>query len=363
MTPTIGHNKLKPNGSQEKLCVCKIMHHMILICKLFGIIPATTHHMHGVCIFNLSRKWIAYSILLIAIVTAQIAYSMDIRKFAKFKHITILLNDITDIMYSALVIVLNLCNIIRSARSVKYLNLASKVMKEVNLCTSVGQLTIKVGWSIIGMGATMISVQFIALGYMNFSEQYQSNFDLNLFINRAIQNYIVVFVISILCAINIVIGSLACFEKLTRSCLKYSPVHPLKTIVETNNVRNFLGFFKYEICKENHPVPAKLSKLMPAEQVEYLRQLHEDICLAVYEYNSCLSPQLLCTIVTLLIVLIVQLYSVIIYLGFDISTPETCTIHVMNCITVTFTSMGLFFLFKNMQHYKNMVSLLNFRFM
>lgn len=355
MAATIKHTE--PKFSNTKLCPCKILEHILYISRLFGIIPLRWRHVNDRCTFELSYMWLVYTLCLTIAVLIQLIFFAKVEKFTNIKFITVLLNNIVDVMYLALTIVLIACNLLRGKTFVKYYNQVSKVIKEVNMCHSVGNLMIFIGWGIVGSCIVWILLQCAVFSFLYFSNNYALEDFFGLFFTKFIQSHTAVYTIFIACNMNTIAGTLACFEKLTRSCLKYTPVHPLKTIVETNNLRDFLGIIKYEICKENHPLPIKLSKYSPAELVEYLRKLHEDICLVVYDYNTCLNPQLLCGIVTALIVLIVQLYSVIVHLGFEIATQETSMVFILNCMSVLIHSVGLFIIFKNIQQYKNMVSL------
>lgn len=139
--------------------------------------------------------------------------------------------------------------------------------------------------------------------------------------------------------------------------LRYVPVHPMKTIVETNNFRDFLGIFQFKVCTEDHTLSKKLQKFTQVELLEYLRRLHEDISIATYQFNEYLNPKLLMAVVISLIVLILHIYSIIIYIGFDISTtPETDMINILNYVSMIMHTMGPFFLFRAAQQYKNIVS-------
>lgn len=344
--------------TNAKPCPCKVIEHILYISRLFGIVPLSWHHVQDNCIFELSYVWLMYNVCLLIAVATQLIFFAKVSKFTNIKFITVLLNNIIDVMYLALIIVLFICNTLRGKNFVKYFNQMSKVIKEVNMCRSAGNLMIFVGWSTVGSCIGWILLQAGVLCFLHYSDSYTTEDFFGFFLSKFVQSHTAVFTIFIACVMNTIIGTLACFEKLLRSCLNYTPVHPLKTIVETNNIRDFLGVIKYELCKDNHPLPIKLSKFSSAELVEYLRRLHEDICLVVYEYNNCLNPQLLCGIVTALIVLIVQLYSVIVHLGFEVATQETSMVFILNCMSVFSHSLGLFIIFKNVQQYKNMVSLL-----
>lgn len=354
MAASIKHADTK--FEERKPCPCKIMEHILYTSRLFGIVPVTWNHIQDACTYQLSYKWLVYSLCLLIAVLTQLVLFADSNKFTNVKYITVLLNNILDVMYLALVIILALCNVFRCKSFVKYLNQASKVMNEVDLCRSGSTLTVFIGWCTVGGCVGWMFLQTAVLGFLSLSENYSTSNTISFAITKLIQNYTAIYTVFIVCIMNTIITTLACFEKLTRSCLKYTPVHPLKSIVETNNIRDFLGIVKYEICKEDHPIPTKLYKLPPAEIVEYLRRLHEDVCLIAYQYNGCLNPQLLCGIVIALIVLIVQMYSVIVHLGFEASTRETNMVFVLNCMTILIHAVGLFIIFKSTQQYKNMVN-------
>lgn len=136
-------------------------------------------------------------------------------------------------------------------------------------------------------------------------------------------------------------------------------MHPMKTIVETNNYRDFLGIIQFKVCTEEHLLSERLLKLSQVELLEYLRRLHEDISIATYQFNDYLNPQLLLGVVISLVVLIIHIYSIIIYIGFDITTtPETDMINILNYLSMIMHTMGPFFLFRAAQHYKNIVSVM-----
>lgn len=113
---------------------------------------------------------------------------------------------------------------------------------------------------------------------------------------------------------------------------------------------------KYQLCKNKHECGAKLSKLSQPELIEYLRCLHEEISLVMYDINACMNPQFLCHMVVELTVLIVHWYAVIIYMAYDFLTPVASSIHFLNVLFVVLHTFGLFSFLKHAQQLQNMVS-------
>lgn len=342
--------------NKNTLCVCEIMKPVLNILRILGTMPITWEHKNEVCTFSFSYKWMCVSLLYMTAVLMQLLQYLVFDGMSQNKQIIIRLSDITDIMFCLLIVILSTSNLLRSRAFIKFLNKLQTVVEEIEVCYSARKLIINISYAILSLGSLIIVIQYSTLFYLDYFESERTHFGWSVYAKRFMQNCILVFSVSLLCLINVLISLLACFEKLTISCLKYTPVHPLKAISETNNWRDFLGVYRFQICKELHTRPTKLLKLTQEEMIEYLRCLHEDICSLMHDYNLCLNPQVLVSFITALLVLIVQLYSVIIYIAYDISSPETKSIFILNCLNVTVHAAGLFLIFKNFQEYENMVS-------
>lgn len=347
---------LQPTPNKDALCVCQIMKPVLNVLRILGTMPITWEHKNGVCTFSFSYKWMFVSILYMTAVIMQLLEYVVFDGMSQNKQIIVHLNDITDIMFCVLIVILSTSNLLKSKAFIKFLNKLQTVVEEIEVCYSSRKLIINISYAILIIGFVVIVMQYSMLLYLDYFESEQPHFGWTVYAKRYMQNCIVVFSVFILCLINSFISLLACFEKLTISCLKYTPVYPLKAISETNNWRDFLGVYRFQICKELHTRPAKLLKLTQEETIEYLRCLHEDICSLMHDYNLCLNPQVLVAFITALLVLIVQLYSVIIYIAYDISSPEAKSIFILNCLNVTVHAFGMFLIFKTFQEYENMVS-------
>jgi hypothetical protein len=340
---------------KDSICICKMLTPILYLSRMVGFVPLTWDHKDGKCTFRRSASWICVSLVVISLLSFQIANSIDFLHLTKTKSLPILLNNITDAIYGVYIIILTALNLYRFPRWIKTLNKFSAVLKEGIFCQSSMKVVLKIEYYILAVFLFALLIQVSLLTFLHFSQTYETDFDYNFFINKVLQNVSFVFYSIFLTMISVFIGILACFEKLTISCLKYTPVHPMKGINETNNTRDFFGLVTYKLCGE-HPCTGKLAKLPQAEVVEFLRILHEDISLVIYEINDCMNPQFLCHTVVELTVLIVQWYAVIVYMAFTFKAPLASSIHVVNCFFVIMHTLGIFLFLKNAQQLKNMVS-------
>lgn len=352
-----GKDNLQQKANKDTLCVCQVMKPVLNVLRILGTMPITWDHKNGVCTFSFSYKWMCVSILYMTAAIMQLLEYMVFDGMSKNRQIIVHLNDITDIIFCVLIVILSTSNLLKCKAFIKFLNKLQIVVEEIEVCYSARKLIINISHAILTIGFIIIVIQYSTLLYLDYFESEEPHFGWTVYAKRYMQNCIVVFSVFLLCLINLFISLLACFEKLTISCLKYTPVHPLKAISETNNWRDFLGIYKFQICKEQHSRPTKLLKLTQEEVIEYLRCLHEDICSLMHDYNLCLNPQVLVSFITGLLVLIVQLYSVIIYIAYDISAPEAKSIFILNCLNVAVHALGMFLIFKTFQEYENMVSM------
>ncbi|KAF5290633.1 hypothetical protein FQR65_LT01923 [Abscondita terminalis] len=340
----------------HKTCVCHAISPTLLVAKIFGLLPLSWKNVKGKCKFSKSYSWLSYSVVISSLYTVQLFVSTDLLSFDKTKPLPELLSAINDIMYDVFVAILTVLNMARFPKFVTTLNELMPVIKDAGLCcqSSLASLRkIQFGYLILFFGEILI--QYTVVIALHYSDSYTTNFDYNIFINIGIQNVPFVFYMMFFMSCSIFISILGCFEKLVIDALKFTPVHPLSDIDETNNKRDFIGLIKYEVCKQNHERFGKMLLLNQPEVVEYLRGLHEDISLAMYNINSCMNPQLLFHTVIELTVLIIHWYEVIVYTSYNFSSPLANTINFVNWMFVIAHSIGLFLFLKSAQDLKNMV--------
>lgn len=352
-------NKPKKQTNDKSLCFCKTLLPCLFMIKLIGICPLIVIHEQGRCVFKKSNIGLAWCICVVILYALQILFTtelLNIFTIAKGKSIHALLSAINDIIYSVYVLLLTILNIVQYSSFAKTMNHISPILKEGLFCQSARKMMRRIQYGFLAALIAVLGIQYAAITWLHFSSSYQTNFDYRILIFRFIQNIPFVFYILFFCACTMFVALLICFEKLTINVLKFTPVHPMKGIDETNNKQDFFGIIKYTMCKEEHVLSNQLLRAKPAEQVEYLRILHEDICTIMYEVNNCLNPQLLCHTVVELTVLIVHWYAVIIYIAFDFATEAASTIHFLNCLFAFLHTLGLFIFLRNAQQMWNIVS-------
>lgn len=350
---------LKKPSKPGTVCFCKSIYPGLLACKLTGLLPITTVHEQGRCIFKKSYPWIVYSGILVLLYFLQFVFATDVLHIFQIGHgksLHGILASINDIIYSAYVAALAFLNAIHCNKFAKTFNKFAPIMKEGIYCGSARRVMLNIQYGFITVVITITSVQYITIAWLHYSESYQSNFDFRIILNRFIQNVPFVFYILFTGSCTLFVACLVCFEKLTINALKFTPVHPMKGIDETSNERDFMGVIKFLMCRDSHPLSNHMLKLKSAELVEFLRILHEDICLIMYEMNNCLNPQILVHTVVELTVLIIHWYAVIIYAAFDFVAPLASTIHCLNCLFVFLHTIGLFVFLRNAQQLRNIVS-------
>lgn len=349
----------------KSLCFCKTISPCLYILRLIGLLPLISVHEQGRCVFKKCNIWLAWSITVVTLYVLQIIFTTDLLNIftmAKGKSIHALLSGINDIIYSVYVLLLTLLNFAQYSSFAKTFNHISPILKEGLLCQSSRKMLRRIQYGFITALGIALVIQYGAITWLHFSSSYETDFDYRIIVFRFIQNIPFMFYILFFCNCTIFVALLICFEKLTINVLKFTPVHPMKGIDETNNKQDFMGIIKFTMCKEQHLLKNQVLHVKPAEQVEYLRILHEDISTIMYEMNNCLNPQLLCHTIVELTVLIVHWYAVIIYIAFDFTTQVASTIHFLNCLFVFLHTLGLFVFLRNAQQMWNIVRKVLFQF-
>lgn len=350
---------LKKTNNKPNICLCKSISPGLIACRIVGLLPIVSVHEQGKCVFKRSYYWLAYSFFIMILYICQVFFStelLNIFHISEGKSLHGILGSVNDIIYSIYIVVLTFLNAIQFSKFAKTLNRLGPIMKDGIYCASSRKVMLNIHYGVIIVYVLLVLIQYLTIAWLHYSESYESNFDVKILINRLVQNIPFIFYILFSATCSLFISCLVCFEKLTIHALKFTPVHPMKGIDETSNERDFMGIIKYNMCNEDHFLPMNAAKLKPAEVVEYLRILHEDICIIMYEMNNCLNPQILVHTVVELTVLIVHWYAVIIYAAFNFKDPLASTIHFLNCLFVVMHSLGLFVFLRNAQQLRNIVS-------
>lgn len=197
--------------------------------------------------------------------------------------------------------------------------------------------------------------QLSATAYLHVMRE-NPEYSLKEFLDAFIYLYVPFYILFLSAIFNAIVITMACHEKISLKCIDYTPIHPLKGVDETNN-RNFVfDIFSFEMCKEEHVPSGWIASKIKSVQLENMRRMHENICNVICQLNGAVAMQLLVFVVICLCVLVLQLYSVIIYLAYDFRSFEMRGVFVQQCFSVVMQCCGVYFLFRNVQSYSNQVS-------
>lgn len=345
--------------------MCKTISPILYAARVVGVAPYSIVHENNRCVFVKSNFWLVWSFIVFTMYTCQIIFATEILNIVNIgngKSIHELLSSINDIIYSTYVLILTITNCLQYKKFIKTFNHVFPILKEGIFCQSSRRTLLRINYGYLFSIVTVILVQYGTITWLHFSSTYTTSFDYKILLNRFIQNVPFIFYGIFFTTCTLFIAFFVCFEKLTINILKFTPVHPMKGIDETNNKQDFLGLIKYNMCKGTHQLSEQLLKLKSPELIEYLRILHEDISILIYEMNGCLNPQLLIHTIVELTVLIVHWYAVIIYFVFAINNSLANTVHLLNCLFVFLHTFGLFLFLRTAQKLWNIVSNFNTSF-
>lgn len=235
-----------PKSKAPHICVCKAIRPGVILCRCFGLFPITSQHFEGRCVFRISKIWLVYSILTILFLVFRLVYATDVLEIlniADNRPLHAILSSINDIIFATYITLLTIFCSLRAPKFVKTLNNIAPLMNDGLLCESARKVILSLQYCILIFMLLIVAIQYVAIMWLHFSESYETNFDYKIYINRLSQNISFVFYVMFFFVCGILMGLFGCFEKLMSSCLKFSPVHPMQEIDESNNEYEFLGKF------------------------------------------------------------------------------------------------------------------------
>ncbi|GJQ85967.1 hypothetical protein Trydic_g21814 [Trypoxylus dichotomus] len=339
----------------HQLCVCESLWPALLICRWLGMFPVTTwHDQYGRCVFARNNKWYAYSVTmtLLSLVRAVVATDFfNIFEISRRRSLHPIIASLNDIIYSLYVTALTAINIYRCPMFVETLNRSAIMIRERLYCQSSRRSVAAVQYGVVFVFFVIVLTKFGAIFYVHISESYETgNFDYKVYSNAIVQSEIFTVYVAFIAISSMLMGMYGCYERLAMRCLNFAPIHPLpEDVDETNNVAEFMGVIDYKLCAEPHPMPERIRKLPAPETIEYLRCLHEEICVTMYRMNECLNPQFLIHVTVELTVLILNWYAVIMYMAYAFLNPVARTLHFLNICFVVVHTLGLLVFLKQAQ--------------
>ena len=340
-------------------CLCAALTPGIFLCKYTALYPIDHYHENNKCQWKPSIAWRIVSILYMAFLLLYLTFVMKTNNLiTTFRHQPIIktLSSITDVTYIVYETILVLVNVINAGKVADSFNELNRLMKYGLICPSACKKVYQaqIGYNILFL--TIWSLQFILICYLHLSEQFNTSFDLTIIVTRFIQftSYVTFLHISI-CFTGVILSFL-CYEKLLMDMIYYSPIHPMENKADVK--MNFLMLVSYTTCKENHRIVDQPQKLSPAEMIEFLRKLHEEICLVMYKMNKAINPLPLLLLTMELFVLVIHWYAIISYMTMEYNS-ELATINLINCLFTLIHTFGLYFLLRRCQDLSNVVSVIS----
>lgn len=347
--------KVIPVERKNTICLCQSLRPMLTVVRFFGLFPVTWVHENKRCIYKKSLFWMFYTFLLTCGYITIFVMSFNLKKLFTTKCLIVILNDITNSLYGVYIVLLTIVAYFKFPKWIAALTQLSESLKDGIYCQPAIRTSILTQYANIGLLLTNIFIHVLILICLSLSSKYQVSYSPVDIAYRVLQDVTYGFQAQFTGFVIIMSGILACFEKLTKNTLHYTPLHPSKNLDDANTTTDFLGVVNYSLCKGSHSQQNKLSKSTPAEIIEYLRVLHEELSLCIYTFNDTMNPQFLLHTVVELVVLIIHWYAVVAYLVYTFKDPVAKAIHVTNCYYVLIHSSGLFLFLKNAQLLKNLV--------
>lgn len=339
------------------MCLCRTLKPILVTIRFFGLFPISWEHSSdNRCLYKKSLPWMVYTFLLTCFYIFIVASSVDLNKIANSKCLILILNDITNGIYGLYIIVLTVVSYFRFPKWIDALTQLSKSLQDGLYCYSAKRISMLTQYANIALLFFNILVHISMLMWLNISKNYEISFSYIDFVYRCLQNITYGFQAQFTAFVIVMSGTLACFEKLAKSILQYTPLHPSRNIDDSNSTTDFLGVVNYKLCKGLHISQKNSLNSASAANIEYLRILHEDLSLCIYMFNDSMNPQFLLHTVVELVVLIIHWYAVVAYLVYTFKDPAAKAIHVTNCYYVFVHCSGLFLFLKNAQLLKNLVS-------
>lgn len=348
--------QVRPKEEKPNLCLCKTFTPMLVFVRFLGLFPITWEHVDDVCTYRRSALWMIYTFGITCIYILIVAASVDFDKIVNTKCLIIILNEITNGIYGCYIVILTVIAYIRFPRWISALTQLSKLLQDGLYCQSAMRVSIRTQYAYIALFSLNALVHVGLLIWLHFSPYYQITFNNIDFIYRILRDISYGFQAQFTGFVIVMSGILACFEKLTKSLLQYNPLNPGNNLDYSNATTDFVGVVSFRLCKSSHQIPKNTHFFTPAENTEYLRIKHEDVCLCIYTFNDAMNPQFLLHTVVELVILIIHWYAGVAYLVYPFKDPAAIAIHITNCYYIFMHSAGVFLFLKNAQLLKNLVS-------
>lgn len=346
-----------PDGVVKKNCLCEVLLVTLWLSRLFGIAPIGWRHPKnrqffredGQCEFYVSKGWTLYSIIICIgynalFISSPEFHSGDVSKWSE------ILMAVNLYSYYIFATILSLIATLRAKALCRSLNDVSEFLRKGLLCTHAKQTvlsTSRLGFIVILL---QLTIQFGAMLFMSWNDKFTSHFSLSDVINRVVQNvpFMFYYLFTTICAIFV--GLFMCFDTTMLQTLNYEEFKmQLKVTGELrlNDTEDegSSGYNTMKIvrCRGRHMNVVKHASINSTvmDDLDQLRRLHECIRDSLVCANDAFNPQIAIHLFIVLTVLVMHLYSVILYTNIPDKTPDQFTDFCINWLFVIVHTIGL----------------------
>ena len=343
----------------EKLCLCKAIMPCLIICKSNGSLPVSIHHKNGNCRFQSSNVHFFYAFVSIMCLSASILYSTDVVSMLTSnikRPMNEKLSSITVVIYSFSILLLLIINTCKGYKYAGFLNHLTDVAHEAGLlCQSSLRTLRKIQYiSLAGLLSVAVA-HFSIISFYHFTEIGSTTYILKIYINQINHYTTFLFFLLHMTSGSIMIAMCACFMKLAVNCLK-TQSRPLAENFDFDEDISFCGILRLRFCSEDHVSDQTLVKMSVCKRLDYLRCMHEKICIVIKSFNSCFDHQFLTFMFFEILVLTNNFYLIIVYYMFDLD--NSILTHALHCLFAFYHTIGIYVILSIGQKILNMVSVL-----
>jgi hypothetical protein len=331
----------KPATSQTTTCLCQMLSVTLFWTRLFGLSPISwirakkseTEIPHK-CLFVVSTTWQIYSAFLIFI------YSLVYFQYAsigfKTDNLSQLLIDINHVVYLTFGFVLTLWGMRNAGRLVETLTQVAVYVHDGWLCDNSKAHVRATVWQGIVAVMLQLSFQFGAQFFINYHDAFEQNsnpYDLGGYI---IHNVPFMFYYLFCTVCSILMALFRCFDTKLSGVLRAQVPHHRQ---HCTGPHEFIG-----------------QSVSRSAQIDQLRRIHEQIRTSMMDLNAAMNPQILIHQFIELLVIVMHLYSIIMFFGMPAETPKLYATFFLDCLFVVVHVCALVIFFSSADRIKTRVS-------
>ena len=345
--------KAKKSFPKTQMCFCRCISPSLTVARVLGFFPIMTYHKNGTCIFQKSNYWICYSVLVNLMIFVGTGFNTELCYLysgGETKSTYLNLTETSIIVNYIYVSLLMMVNTIQTPSYVKAFNSIAPVIRKGLFCQKIRRIILKTEYILIGLCLIASSSPlFVVCYYWIFGyTRYNVTFYLNLLIhNYTILSHVIHNVVT-----SILYALLSCLQKMMIIHLNYRPLrtsdeHELQNKVQILNITISKG------CGEDH---IDKNNLKSHEWMDYLRQLHEHVCVIQKKMNNSLNPQLLICLLFECTTIVINCYSLVLFYLYSASRTKSYVMHSINYVFLISHVGGLVTFLNNEQKIENLVS-------